>query len=128
MPGVMRNFLNFESSDEMKFLPILFFIFLAGCSTQRQKIDPRTYSIKNRIIGKWGGLGEDSPVLRIDKDSVFYFGILKSYPYQWVDRSLVIDCSIDFGRKSILGSISINNDTMYYLLDNKLWDKIYRFK
>lgn len=79
-------------------------------------------------MGKWGGLGEDDPVMRIDKDSVFYFGILKSYPYQWVDRNLVIDCSNDFGRKNILGSISINNDTMYFLMDNKFWDRIYRFK
>ena len=47
-------------------------------------------SLKNRIIGYWGGMGEDSPVWEITADSIYYFNVKTSYPYKLFQDSLVI--------------------------------------
>jgi hypothetical protein len=109
----------------MKLLTFSIFIFLVGCGTHERKIDTHIYTLNTRIIGKWG---DDSPVMRIDKDSVFFFQILKLYPYQLIDHNLIIDCSSDFGRKDTLGNVLLIGDTLGFFLDNKLWTKRYRFK
>jgi len=112
----------------MKFLVIILYILLLGCSAREKKADTndtKINSFNTRILGKWG---EESPVMRIDKDSVFFFHIVKAYPYELIDRDIIIDCSADFGRKDTLGGILITADTIGFFLDNKLWTKRYRFK
>ena len=90
---------------------LLYFVW--GCQTGKTKIIPisKIDSIKNSIIGKWGGLGENEPIWKITSDSIFFYNQKKSYPYEIVNNDLVFDNGMS---KSHLKNIKVVQDTLFF--------------
>ena len=116
-----------------------FFFFLILCTlifsacndnyenaNQESKKNYQTQNvIQNSIIGKWGGLGEATPVWDIRKDSIYYFQHFRAYAYEIINNNMIIN----FGKSSTeLKDIHIKNDTLYFIDDLGLLMKGYRFK
>lgn len=82
-------------------------------------------SLKIKLQGQWGGLEEDSPVLEITYDSIYYFEEKKSYSYQIIGKDLIIHRTQSVG---VLRNISVLKDTMTFCDDQEFSIKAYRFK
>ena len=114
----------------MKFFYILTLLYFGSCDTQKthsrteDKLN-KADSLKSRLLGKWGGLGEDSPVWEIKLDSIYYYQENKSYPYQIMENDLVIERG---GSSGILSDISVVEDTLNFYDEQGLSIKAYRFK
>ena len=81
--------------------------------------------LKTKLIGHWGGLGEDGPVWEIKNDSIYYYQEKKTYPYQIVDKDLVIERPES---KGVLRNISVTKDAMIFYDEQGFQIKGYRFK
>ncbi len=114
----------------MKLTFILTSLFFVSCNIQNSN-DVATKKIieadrlKIKLLGYWGGLGEDSPVWEIKIDSIYYCQEKKAYPYQIVDKDLVVERPKS---KGLLRNISVVEDTMTFYDEQGLAIKGYRFK
>lgn len=103
-------------------------IFFLSCNNQDSAPTQKNLlndSLKNSLLGKWGGLGENEPVWEIKKDSIYYYEEGKSY-YYFILRG-------DFIIKRLNSSVALKNihvykDTLFFLDDQGLTIKGYRFK
>jgi hypothetical protein len=113
----------------MKIACISLFIFFVSCDSADSNTKTNQYTkvdtLKHKLLGQWGGLGEDSAVLEIKIDSIYYLQEKKSYPYKIVDNDLVIERNES---KGILRNISVIEDTMTFNDEQGLTTKGYRFK
>jgi len=113
----------------MKFNCGLFILFFVSCNNQPSKNVAKKVteidSLKNTLVGEWGGLGENSPVWEINVESIYYYQENKSYPYEIIDKDLVID---RFESKGVLRNISVAKDTLTFYDEQGLKIKGYRFK
>ena len=114
----------------MKIISILIFLFFIGCNSQNSnnataKELIKQDSLKTKLLGQWGGLGENNPVWEIKIDSIYYYQHKKAYPYQIVGNALVIELTES---KGVLRNISVVVDTMIFYDEQGLRIKGYRFK
>lgn len=114
----------------MKAIFILIFIVVVGCNTKKSNNThanklTQVHSLKDNLIGKWGGLGEDSPVWKIELDSIYYYQEKKKYPYQILGRDLIIERAQS---KGVLSNISVIKDTMIFSDEQGLIVRGFRFK
>ena len=113
----------------MRIICISFFIFFVSCNngdpnTTEKKRDTKVDVLKTKLLGKWGGLGEDSAVFEIKIDSIYYLQEKKTYPYKILNNDLVIERN---GSKGILRNIIVIEDTMTFNDEQGLTTKGYRF-
>ena len=110
---------------------IAFILFIStSCNNQNSKNkeiihDTRVTSLESKLIGEWGGLGEDKPIWRISNDSIYYFQENESYPYQILDNNLIIERN---DAKAVLRNISVELDTLKFEDPPGIVIKGYRFK
>jgi len=113
----------------MKLICVLCILLFASCNSKTSnkltKQESKVDSLKNTLLGQWGGLGENSPVLKINIDSIYYYEENKSYPYKIVDKDLIIE---RLETKGVLRNISVNKDTLIFYDEQGLTTKGYRFK
>jgi hypothetical protein len=97
---------------------------LNSCQNGSRKIPKisRVDSIKNSLLGKWGGPGEDSPVTKITYDSIHNFQEKKSYAYTIIGNDLVFD---NGQSKSYMKNISVTKDTLSFEVRVSLEKEIY---
>jgi hypothetical protein len=105
-------------------------MILIGCNTQqpvesKAKTSSKLDSLKNALLGRWGGLGEESPVWEITMDSIYYFQELKSYRYEILNNNFIIYRQES---KGILKNISVIKDTMTFYHEDGLKVTGYRFR
>lgn len=110
----------------------LLIISLMGCkekpdakSNSEFNLKNNSLSLRDSLIGKWGGLGERRPVWEIRKDSIYYFERSIAYPYKIINRDFVIYFPDHVGK---LRSIGVDHDTMYFLDPQGITIKGFRFK
>lgn len=117
-----------------KFLKYIFIIItlkLISCNgspsykTSQEKVSTKEDTLKPKLIGIWGGLGEDVPVWEIKSDSVYYFEQSAAYPYKIVDNDLIIDYPKSI---TVLKDIYVIKDTLFFLDEQGILTKGYRFK
>lgn len=82
-------------------------------------------SLEPNLIGKWGGLGEKSPVWNIMHDSIYYYEHSAAYPYQILDGDLIIHFPKSRG---VLKHITVNKDTMSFVDEQNNTIRGYRFR
>lgn len=92
-------------------------IFILSCNTKKNELDKnkkfQTDSFLSvNILGKWGGLGEASPVRDIRKDSIYYFQHSKAYAYKVINKNIIIQFE---NSSAVLKNIKVNNDTLFLL-------------
>lgn len=106
------------------FKTIIFLIFIYSCKGTDPKVKTisRIDSLKNSLIGKWGGLDESKPVLRITHDSIYYYNQNKSYPYEIAGNDLVINNGLS---KPHLRNISVIKDTLFFETRVSIEEEIY---
>lgn len=112
----------------MKIICVLYILFFSCNNNSSNKLTKQLTkidSLKNTLIGQWGGPGENSPVLEINVDSIYYFEEKKSYPYKIFDSDLVIE---RLESKGVLRNISVTEDTLTFYDEQGLITKGYRFK
>ena len=106
----------------------LTFIFIACNQYDKRNISPKKMtiddSLKIELIGKWGGLGENTPVWKIGPDSIYYYDQSTSYPYKILNGDFIIDF---FSSKGTLKHMVVIKDTMYYLDEQGIMIRGYRF-
>ena len=115
-----------KCQKSINIISLLVSISSIGCSNNNgsnhfAKLD----SLQSYILGRWGGLGEDSPVLEIKADSIYYYQEHKSYPYKMNGRDLTIERPSQMG---ILKNVTVDMDTMIFYDQQGLKIKAYRFK
>lgn len=71
-------------------------------------------SLRDSLIGKWGGLGESIPVFEIRKDSIYYVQPSTAYPYKIINRDFIIYFP---DHKGLLQSIRVDHDTIFFYDD-----------
>lgn len=115
----------------MKLISVILFLLFVCCNIQScntnnaGKNKPLLVdSLKAKLIGNWGGLGEDSPVWEIKHDSIYYYQEQKTYPYQIVGSDLIIE---RLDTKGILKNISVLKDTLMFYDEQGLQITGYRF-
>ena len=93
---------------------------------QRQKyLEDYKAILKQNLLGKWGGLGENKPIWDIKKDSIFYFDSSKSYAHKVVGKDLIIQYE---NTRVVFRNIQVNMDTLFFIEpDSGLPTTAYRF-
>lgn len=115
----------------MKIIFFIIIVFTSSCNSNSNKQSKISESItsedslKKKLIGKWGGLGEDKPVFYIKQDSIYYYNRATAYPYKIVNKNLLIDLPEITGR---FNNISVVADTLFFYDDQGILTKGYRFK
>ncbi|HQX72915.1 MAG: hypothetical protein KBF82_14495 [Chitinophagaceae bacterium] len=108
------------------FLIIIVTVFtIYSCKENRNHEKNGTHSLKQKLIGKWGGLDESSPVLQFTVDSIYYFDRNKTYSYQINNNDIIINFPEN---KGILKNVSVVIDTMIFYDDLPEPVKAFRFK
>jgi len=108
----------------------IFYLFLIGISITHSIIiscvgnTSKSEELKNKLIGKWGGLGEKSPVFKITSDSIYYYDRLKSYKYEILSGDMIISFPES---KGFLKRVSVINDTMFFFDEFPDTIRAYRF-
>lgn len=106
-------------------------VFLICCNEQpslkTKVLNNPSYedSMKLRLIGQWGGLGENSPVWDIRQDSIYYYNRSAAYPYTILNNDLIIYLPES---KGILKNIKLIKDTLFWLDEQGLTVKAFRMK
>ena len=80
---------------------------------------------KNKMIGKWGGLGEATPVWDIREDSIYYFQHSKAYKYELIDKDMVVNFE---NYRPVFKNIHVVNDTLFFIDDIGISVRVFRFK
>jgi hypothetical protein len=106
-------------------LIIVSILIICGCKGNKNDWSEKNDSITQNIIGKWGGLGESTPVLKITADSIYYFDTDKTYSYKIISRDVVINFP---EYKRVLKNVSIEKDTMVFYDDLPEPIRAFRFK
>ncbi len=109
----------------LKTILLLVLIFALSCNNSQTTNDTKFDGLQTKIIGLWGGLGEDSPVWQIKKDSIYYFEEKKSYACRLDDGSLSINYN---GRTFFLKDISVIEDTLIFYDEHNIKTFAYRFR
>jgi hypothetical protein len=114
----------------MKKIGLVVLIFLNACNIQPSdnvsaKKLTKEDSLRLQIIGRWGGIAEDSPVFKITIDSIYYFQHGRSYPYKISGTDLTIEFP---DSKTVLKNVFVSKDTLNFEDDQGLKIKGYRFK
>ena len=96
----------------MKYVYLVFITFLFSCSEQNKSVQKVSFedTIKNILIGKWGGASDNLPVWQIGKDSIYYFEHSRAYPYKIVGHNMIISLPIN---QEKLGNIHIIMNTLF---------------
>jgi hypothetical protein len=97
-------------------------LFLVACK-QKKGINKSEYTLEKKIIGKWGGKNESSPVWLFSEDSIYYYQFQKSFKYQIINQNLLIEFN---GNITVLKDVSINEDTLYFKDEANLKIEAYR--
>lgn len=92
---------------------ILSIIFIS-CSNEKGGTALENENLKRKLIGKWGGLGEEVPVFYFTADSIYYYDRLKSYSYKILNDDVIIYFP---GYKGMLKRVTIVKDTMFFFDD-----------
>lgn len=107
-------------------------VSLMGCKektnnklSQESSLNDNSPNLRDSLLGLWGGRGESMPGWSIGKDSIYYFERSVAYPYKIIDRDFVIYFPDHTGS---LRSIRVDYDTMFFLDEQGLTVKAYRFK
>lgn len=124
---IMRQRLRYNSV--LKGICFLLTLIFIACNQQNTKNEPSKKmtmddSLKTRLIGKWGGIGEDTPVWDIMPDSIYYYDRSTAYPYKILNGDFIIDLPVS---KGILKHITVIKDTMSFLDEQGNEIKGYRF-
>lgn len=82
-----------------------------SCANDQKRTALESEILKRKLIGKWGGLGEEAPVFYVTADSIFYYDRLKSYSYKIVNGDVMIDFP---GYIGVLKRVTIIKDTMFF--------------
>ena len=114
----------------MRINSIIFLILFTACNNTydgkaKAKMYTKVDTLKNKLMGRWGGLGEDSAVWEIRIDSIYYFEERKTYPYKILNNDLIIERDES---KGILRNISVVEDTMTFDIEEGVTATAYRFK
>lgn len=84
-------------------------------------------SLKNSLIGNWGGLNESIPVWNIKMDPIYYYERSKAYSYKIINNDLIINLPTSQGiLKNIY--VIIIKDTIFFLDAQGNQIKGYRIK
>jgi hypothetical protein len=115
----------------MKYVIIIISLIFISCNdnpsykTSPAKNNFKEDTLKPKLIGLWGGLGEDVPVWEIKSDSIYYFEQSAAYPYKIIDNDLIIDYPQSL---TVLKDIYVINDTLFFLDEQGVVTRGYRFK
>jgi len=129
-PSVFHILFNYKYLFILKYISFLLILSFAACnenteSSQKPIVTSQEDSIKNTLTGRWGGLGESSPVWEIRNDSIYFFEHLRAYPYKMVNHDLIIN---QLTHEVKLGNIYVIKDTLFFLDERGVLIKGYRFK
>ncbi len=69
-------------------------------------------SLISKLIGKWGGIRESTPVWDIRHDSIYYYDRSTAYPYKILNGDFIIDLPES---KAVFEDISVVKDTMFFI-------------
>ena len=110
----------------MKSATFICLLLISACQNETNKSQIKTNflkdSLRNSLIGKWGGQNESGPVLRITFDSIYYYQENKSYTYNIVGSDLIIERG-EFQPK--LKDITVKLDTLFFYQNESLGDEVY---
>lgn len=97
---------------------------MTGCKDRKQPniAVSTTDSLKNSLIGKWGGEEENSCVWEITQDSIYYYDQNKSYPYTILEKDLVIKMGESQPK---LKDISVKKDTLFFYTRVSMENEVY---
>ena len=114
----------------MKLILFAAILSLLSCtdasSNKKRARETKTDSLRLQLIGKWGGLGEDSPVWEITADSIHFFGAGETFPWKLSGADLIINRN---GPSLIFSKVSVIRDTMiFFNEDTSASISSYRFK
>ena len=111
----------------MKIIFLSIAVLFISCNEQMHSINKLTHedSLKIELKGQWGGLGEDGAVWDFRKDSIYYYNRSAAYPYKIINRDLIIYLPES---KGILKNIRVIKDTLFFLIDQGLTAKAFRFR
>ncbi len=112
----------------MKFLYCSIFVLFISCNDQPQSNNisnklTHNDTLKNKLLGQWGDL--ENPMWDIRSDSIYYFERSAAYPYELINNDFIIYLPES---KGILRNIRVNKDTLFFLDEQGLTVKGYRFK
>lgn len=113
----------------LKRIYFLLTLIFAACDQQDSKNIPSKKmaaddSLKINLIGKWGGLGESTPVWNIMPDSIYYYDRSTAYPYKILNGDFIIYLPES---KGVLRHVTVIKDTMSFLDEQNNTIKGYRF-
>ena len=88
-------------------------LFLLGCSSQKTESNKisRIDSLKNSIVGKWGGPDNSGIVWQITHDSIYFYDRNQAYYYSIIGNDMVIDLEPN---KKRLKDITVTKDTLFF--------------
>ena len=82
-------------------------------------------SLKIKLIGKWGGIREDTPIWDIRSDSIYYYDRSTAYPYKILNGDFIIDFPEP---GAVFEDISVVKDTMFFIdAQAHISVRVYRF-
>ena len=113
----------------MKRILIVIIVFAACKNTSPNNKEKNVYVITNdslisTIVGKWGG-ETGKPVLKIEKDSIYYFNEKKSYYYLFHDKDMIV---LYKEGPFMLGNIHTLNDTLFFEINHGNITKAFRIR
>ena len=90
---------------------------IIACNSNSNAAKEQSYedSIQSLLIGSWGNPNEDTPVWKIDKDSIYYLQNRKSYSYTQDSNDVIIDFH---DHKATFKNVSFIKDTMFFYPDD----------
>jgi hypothetical protein len=110
-------------------LYILLLTLFPYCNNQSHNDVPKKAnsidSLKNILLGNWGGLGESSPVWEIRIDSIYYHQEKKAYSYKIIDSKLIIYRDEN---NAVFENLSVVKDTLMFTDDIGIKVRAYKFK
>ena len=111
----------------MKPFYLVCILFFFSCNEQNKSTQKLSYedTIKNILIGKWGGSSDSLPVWEIRKDSIYYFEHSRAHPYKIVGHNMIISLPANQGK---LGDIHVIKDTFFFTLHPGVEVQAIRFR
>src|SRR4051794_7455350 len=78
--------------------------------TELSNHQTKSDSLRNTLIGKWGGLG-NKPTFQIKQDSIYFFEQSTAYSYKIINHDMVIHYPQIEG---VLRNIYVLKDTLFF--------------